>query len=68
MMNKNISNPEKRFSVHLDTDDGEYFDIRISQRDVSFCLWDVHEYEINGMICDLKEQINMWKREKIDNV
>jgi len=67
MTNKNIPNPEKRFSVHLDTDDGECFDIRISQGDMSLCLWDVHEYEINGIIYNLKEQINTWKQEKMND-
>jgi len=56
-------NPECRFEVHLSTEDAEYFDVRISHGEVSFCLWDVHEYEINKIIEDLKSQVYLYKVE-----
>jgi hypothetical protein len=59
--------PQPLVQVYLTTEDGEYYDLRISDGNVSFNVWDMHENDINRFIDDIKSFVYLLKEEHEKN-
>lgn len=53
--------PSPKIQAYISTEDGERFDVSLSQGDVSFKIIELTKDEIERLISDIKEQVYLLK-------